>query len=81
MMADDEQTVDARQSGHSQWVDHLNYGVTGHSALGLPENMLQQYIDASTCWHNVLQLVPGEATTSSLYVSCANCEIHRRLFF
>lgn len=58
------QTVDAHQSGHSQRVDHLRYGVTGHGSLGVSKDSLKRCLDVSVHWHNVLHLVLGKVARS-----------------
>ncbi len=72
------QTVDAYQSGHSQRVDHLRYGVTGHGSLGVSEDSLKRCLDASVRWHNVLHLVPGKVARS-FYRIYAKLTLIRRI--
>ena len=53
------ETADSAQAGHSHVIDHLRYGVTERSALGLPEEYIGPFLRVSQRWHELIGLVPG----------------------
>jgi hypothetical protein len=56
------------QYGHRKTIDDSIYGLSHDSSMGLPEDILPHYLDASTDWQVVCRVVPG------MYFS-AKCDI------
>lgn len=48
------------QYGHGRHVHNSTYGISHDSAAGLPEDVLPYFLDASTDWQILCQVVPGE---------------------
>lgn len=51
--------IHALQSGHSQANENRIYGLSPDAILGPPEDFLQLFLDASTEWQVVNNVVPG----------------------
>lgn len=56
---DNDNDIHAGQSGHSGSTEDRVYGLSMDALAGVPEHVLYQYLDASTGWQKVLEIVPG----------------------
>jgi hypothetical protein len=60
MLQDSElNTAGVLQYGHSKRIDDSIYGLSHDASMGLPEDILPYYLDASTDWQVVARVVPG----------------------
>jgi len=56
---DEEETIGALQMGHTSQTDKRNYGISHDTLAGASEDVLPLYLDASTEWQIVCNVVPG----------------------
>lgn len=56
---DDEESIAALQMGHSRQTDNRAYGVSQEALQGAAEDVFPLFLEASTDWQVVLQVVPG----------------------
>jgi hypothetical protein len=47
------------QAGHSKSVDEQHYGLSHNAALGITDEVLFAFLDATVRWQKVLKVVPG----------------------
>jgi hypothetical protein len=59
-------TAGVLQYGHGKRVDDSIYGMSHDASMGVPEDILPHYLDASTDWQVVSRVVPG---------MCFNCDM------
>lgn len=59
LAGDASNPIHALQSGHSVATENRIYGLTAESLLGAPEDIIHAYLDASTEWQRLFQVVPG----------------------
>lgn len=58
-------TANIIQYGHGSKVHHSTYGLSHDSLAGIPEDILPEFMDASTGWHIKCKVVPGQFLYSS----------------
>lgn len=63
-------TATVLQYGHGKRVDDSIYGLSHDASMGLPEDILPYYLDASTDWQVVGQVVPGMCFHFFFWRSC-----------
>lgn len=56
---DDQETIEALQSGHSRSTENRIYGLSMDALSGASEDILPFFLDSSTDWHKVCKVVPG----------------------
>jgi hypothetical protein len=56
---DDNDSVQAQQSGHSRRTENRVYGLSADAMAGAPEDLLPLFLDASTDWQVACKVVPG----------------------
>ncbi|KAJ3508586.1 hypothetical protein NLJ89_g5676 [Agrocybe chaxingu] len=56
---EDNDSVDARQSGHSRQTENRLYGLSHDTLAGAGEDVLPLFLDASTDWQILCGVVPG----------------------
>jgi hypothetical protein len=56
---DDQDTIEALQAGHSRSTENRVYGLSPDALVGGPEDLLPQFLKASTNWQLLMHTVPG----------------------
>jgi hypothetical protein len=56
---DENDSVQAQQSGHSRRLENRVYGLSPDALAGAPEDLLPLFLDASTDWQLACKVVPG----------------------
>ena len=59
-LLDNHDSLEAAQAGHSRAIENRIYGVAEDYMEGTPQDILADFLKASTRWHEDLHLVPGE---------------------
>jgi hypothetical protein len=59
MEEDENDSVQAQQSGHSRRTENRVYGLSPDAMAGAPEDLLPLFLDASTDWQVACKVVPG----------------------
>lgn len=59
MEEDEQDTIEALQSGHSRSTENRIYGLSMDALSGASEDILPFFLDSSTDWHKVCKVVPG----------------------
>lgn len=69
---DELDTVDALQAGHSRSTENRVYGLSPDALAGAPEDLLPQFLQASTNWQLLMHTVPGGLELAYAYAKCCH---------